>query len=197
MGQIQKPLDQFELTIRGPKASDLPAYTALLQHAYQGAFTEPSIGLTADCFKIENFQTPEKQTEYLSNLTNNSENEKTWLGFYGEKLIGTITVTNHGEHEVGEHEVELRRFYVAPEYQSRGVGSQLWNKAMEFVGDKDIMLSMYAHNQRLLAMYQRRGFGVDTLRGDNGYYMRHWKEWPEDLQVKCVYLKKESNRRTV
>ena len=186
---MERPTDpltqKFSLDIRDPKESDLSAYTALLQHAYQTAFTEPSIGLTEDCFRIENFMTDEKQVEYRSNLTDNSENEKTWLGFDKEKLVGTVTVTNHGDREV-----ELRRFYVAPEYQDRGVGSKLWDKAIGFIGDKDVVLSMYAHNKRLLETYQRRGFEVDTSCGDNGYYLRHWKEWPENLQIPCVYLRR-------
>lgn len=42
-------------------------------------------------------------------------------------------------------------------------------------------------------MYKNWGWEQDTSRGENGYFYRHWEEWPEALQAKCMYMRLSRN----
>lgn len=78
---------------------------------------------------------------------------------------------------------ELRGFYVAPKYQGRGIGKQLWLLAINFAKGKDIVLDLYAHNYRTINMYKKWEFFVDKKKG---VFYRHW---PEGLKAKCIYMR--------
>jgi len=173
----------MELLIRLAENSDLPEYTDLLQKTYEQAYTDPSIGLTKECFSREIFFNSDTQTYLRSNIVN-TNTQRCWVAYVGKELVGSITITlNSGE-------AEAKGFYVAPERQGQGIGKKLWDKAIEFAGNRDIVLDLYAHNQKTLAMYRSWGFVIDESKGDKGVFYRHWPEWPDGLQAKCFYMRK-------
>ncbi|HEY4694615.1 MAG TPA: GNAT family N-acetyltransferase [Candidatus Nanoarchaeia archaeon] len=168
----------MNISIRLAKESDLKEYTNLLQRTYQESYTDPKIGLTKECFSKEIFNTKSSQDYLKSNLVVN-EQQKAWLAFLDSKMIGSITVIDKGE------ECQLRGFYVAPEYQGKGVGKQLWQRALDFASGKDIVLDLYAHNTKTIEMYKKWGFKIDE---EKGTFYRHWPEWSEEIKVKCLYM---------
>lgn len=165
--------------IRPSANSDLPAYTKLLQRVYAGAYTDKSLGLTPECFSMGVFSTPNTQEYLASNLANN-EKQKTWLAFDGDNLAGAITITNRGG------ECELRGFYVDVPLQGKGIGGILFAKARGFAGRKDIVLDIYAHNKKTIALYEKWGFTIDTAKGE---FYRHWPEWPENVRARSIYMR--------
>ncbi|MCK5080966.1 MAG: hypothetical protein KAQ63_02280, partial [Candidatus Moranbacteria bacterium] len=95
----------MDTIIRESKPKDLEQYTDLLQQTYQHAYTKENIGLTADCFSKEIFNNPATQKYLKSNLIN-TLNQKTWLIFDSDKLIGSITCFLKDAKEA-----ELKGFY--------------------------------------------------------------------------------------
>ena len=169
----------MKISIRLAKKSDLKKYTDLLQKTYQISYTNEKIGLTKDCFSKKVFASSDTQKYLKSNLTVGSK-QKTWLAFLGTKLVGSITITDKGE------ECELRGFYVAREYQGRGIGKKLWIYSQGFAKGKNIVFDIYAHNRKTINMYKKWGFVIDKKKG---IFYRHWPEWPEGLKVKCLYMR--------
>ncbi len=169
----------MEIKIRLAKPNDLDKYTDLLQRTYQHAYTDESIGLISDCFSKEIFATDNTQEYLKSNLIQNHK-QKAWLAFVGKRLIGSITIINQ------EEKCQLRGFYVDPTYQGRGIGKRLWQKAINFSKDKDIILDTYAHNTKTIDIYKKLGFKIDK---EKGVFFRNWPEWPKDLQAKCIYMR--------
>jgi len=169
----------MNVSIRLAKKSDLKTYTDLLQKTYQAAYTNEKLGLTKDCFSKKNFATDDTQKYLKSSLVVNAK-QKTWLAFLGKKLVGSITITNRGKA------CELRGFYVATKYQGKGIGRQLWKRALNFVDNKDIVLDLYAHNHKTINMYKKWGFFTDKKKG---IFYRHWPEWPDGLKAKCFYMR--------
>ena len=54
----------------------------------------------------------------------------------------------------------LSAIYVLPEYQGRGVGRQLMEQGMEWLGsNKDIILDVVSYNDKATAIYEKMGFG--------------------------------------
>jgi len=169
----------MNITIRESSFEDLKPYTNLLQKTYQEFYTNNEIGLTADCFSEEIFNTPDTQNYLLSNLENNDK-QKSWLAFDENHLIGSITIV---ERDI---DYELRGFYVSKEYQGQGIGKKLWHLALDFVKNKNITLDIYAHNTKTIEMYRRWGFEIDREKGE---FYRHWLEWPENIKAKCIYMR--------
>jgi ribosomal protein S18 acetylase RimI-like enzyme len=169
----------MKISIRIAKASDLKDYTNLLQKTYEFSYTNQRIGLTKDFFSKEIFLSVDTQKYLKSNLVINRQ-QKTWIALLNSKLIGSITIIDKGK------DCELRGFYVYPEFQGQGIGKQLWEKALAFSEDKDIVLDIYAHNLKTIDMYLKWGFIIDK---DRGTFYRHWPEWPKGIQAKCIYMR--------
>lgn len=172
----------MRVTIRAAKPSDIKEYTSLLQRTYESAYTNDSLGLTKECFSQEVFNTADTQKYLLSNLVNNSS-RKAWLAFIESQMVGSVTIKKK------DNNYEITGFYVTFEYQGRGIGKQLWNKAFEFSSKGDILVDLYVHNKKSVAMYKKWGFVIDKTRGENGYFYRHWQEWPDNLKAKCMYMR--------
>lgn len=169
----------MNLDIRLATNSDLVSYTHLLQKTYQGVYINESIGLTEECFSEEIFMSADNQ-DYLKSNLQITNNQKTWLAFICNKLVGSITI------ERKLKECELRGFYVGEKYQGKGVGRKLWRYALEFSDEEDIVLDIYAHNTKTIDMYKKWGFVVDR---EKGTFFRHWPQWPEDVKAECLYMR--------
>jgi ribosomal protein S18 acetylase RimI-like enzyme len=174
----------MKITIRNADNSDLQVYTKLLQQVYQVAYIHEAVGLTKECFSEQIFNTPDTQKYLLSNLQN-TDKQKCLLAFIDTQLVGAISIIER------ENDYELRGFYVATEFQNKGIGKQLWNQAVTFVKNKDITLDIYTHNTKAIEMYKQWGFQIDTTRGE---FYRHWPEWPEGVKAKCFYMRYKTQR---
>jgi ribosomal protein S18 acetylase RimI-like enzyme len=175
-------LTEMAITLRQATEADLDKYTSLLQRTYEIAYVNPDLGLVRECFSKEVFETKDSQRYLLSNLSNN-DRQQCWLAIQESNPIGAITIIGEGK------EIEVRGFYVAPELQGQGIGKMLWEKAVEFSKGRNIVLDTYVHNTKTIEMYRKWGFELDVSRGDGGYFYRHWAEWPEGLQAKCLYMR--------
>jgi ribosomal protein S18 acetylase RimI-like enzyme len=169
----------MDIVTRLATKDDLPKYTNLLQRTYQDAYTCDDIGLTKECFSREIFNTQNTQ-EYLASNLKVDEKQKCWLVFSEQSLVGAITIAEK------VNDCEVRGFYVAPEYQNKGIGEKLWKLALNFAKGKDITLDIYAHNKKGIEIYKKWGFEVDDSRDE---FYRHWPEWPEDVRAESIYMR--------
>jgi len=169
----------MNLIIRQARPDDLFEYTDLLQKTYQDAYVNDEIGLTIDCFSPEVFNTPDTQDYLRSNLIVNDK-QKCWLAFVESKMVGAVTIVER------DSDYELRGFYVATEFQGKGIGRKLWEKVLEGIKNKDIVLDIYTHNTRSIKIYNKWGFEIDMKKGQ---FYRHWNEWPEGVRANCMYMR--------
>lgn len=169
----------MKLIIRFPKINDLEAYTKLLQRTYQDVYTSEEIGLTKECFSEIIFFKPHFQKYLRSNLVVNAH-RKTWFAFLDSKLVGSITIEDKGKEYV------LKGFYILPKYQRRGIGKHLWQYALAWAKDKDIILDIFTHNYKTIEIYKKWGFRIDEQKGT---FTSHWFEWPEGVKATCLYMR--------
>lgn len=179
----------MNIIIRNSNLKDLHQYTDLLQQTYEFSYTNNEIGLTKECFSKEIFNTPDTQN-YLKSHLINSNIQKTWLVFSNSKLIGSATCKI-----IDKDKAEFSGFYVLPDFQHQGIGKKLYNLALKFAKNRDLLLDTHIHNKKTIDIYKKWGWEIDISRGENGYFTRHWPEWPENLNVKCVYLVLKQNKK--
>lgn len=175
----------MEIITRFAQEDDLPLYTKLLQKTYESAYVNEALGLTKECFSPEIFANENTQ-EYLRSHLLNLKTQKTWFTFVDEKLVGSITCILKNEREA-----ELTGFYVHPQFQKKGIGKKLYNQALTFAEKRNLFLDIYCHNTQTIALYEKWGWELDTTKGENGFFYRHWPEWPEGLQAKCQYMRRK------
>jgi ribosomal protein S18 acetylase RimI-like enzyme len=171
------------MQIRFGTSADLNQYTDLLQKTYQQAYTNEELGLTPACFSKEIFASQHTQDYLRSHLINN-DTQKTWLAFEGKELIGSVTCIIKDDREA-----ELTGFYVSARYQGKGLGRQLYDLALRFAGQRDLILDVYSHVSKTIEMYKKWGWQLDTTKGEDGYFYRHWPEWPKGVIAKCKYMR--------
>jgi len=177
----------MNLSIRESNPEDLDQYTNLLQRTYQDTYMDESIGLTPDCFSMDIF-TNEDTQKYLKSLLVNNNLQKNWLAFDNEKLVGSITCIIKNDDEA-----EITGFYVYPDNQGQGIGKKLYELALNFSENRDLLLDIYVHNTKTIKLYEKWGWKLDRNRGDSGFFFRHWPEWPDNLEAKCQYMKLTRN----
>lgn len=169
----------MNLGIRPATPNDFSIYSTLLQKTYQDAYIDVAEGLTKECFSKEVFSSPRIQDYLKSNLIVN-DTQKCWLAFEGDKLIGTVGIRKRSD------DYELYGFYVATEYQGKGIGKKLWELAKEFAKGSDIVCDTYSRSTKSIDMYKRWGFKIDKEMGE---FIREWPEWPKGIKAECLYLR--------
>ncbi|HOR01775.1 MAG TPA: GNAT family N-acetyltransferase [Candidatus Woesebacteria bacterium] len=172
----------MNIKVRLANKKDLKDYTNLLQITYEFSYVNPEIGLTRECFSSQVFNTSDTQ-KYLKTKLINSPTQKTWLAFNDKKLIGSATCKI-----IDENKAEFSGYYVLPKYQHQGIGKMLYQKVLNFSNYRDLVLVIYAHNTKTIKIYKKWGWQIDTSRGDSGYIVGRWPEWPDNVFVKSVYL---------
>ena len=140
---------------------------------------EVSIETFSDTFKDQN--SPENMAAYLEKaytlkkLENELSNASSHFFFLylDEELAGYLKV-NTGDaqsEEMDDDSLEIERIYVRSNYQKRGLGKYLMNKAIEIATEwnkKPIWLGVWEKNQNAIAFYSKNGF-VKT--GAHSFYM--------------------------
>lgn len=109
-----------------------------IEHSYKDDFSEEKIS---------------ELKELIRNLPNN---KKRLVAKKGDLIVGSCTVIRN------ENNNNLRTLYVLPEFQNKGIGKRLWEKAMEFFDPKnDTFVQVADYTENAINFYKKLGF-VDT-----------------------------------
>ena len=71
----------------------------------------------------------------------------------GGEVIGWV-----GAEKLGDERGSLNVIYVAKEYHGLGLGRELMEKAMKWLGEREISVEVASYNERAKAFYQKFGF---------------------------------------
>ncbi len=166
----------------GPASpDDALAVARFCQPIYAAVYPNDKYGLTAQQFSPEVFET-ENTLDYFRQILENNDQQRAYIARLGNQIVGTISVTEFADH------YEPRCFYVDLGQHGQGVGRVLWEKAMEFCEKPlPVRVEVAETNAKTIAMYEQWGFKEDESLGVN---MRHWPEWPENVQNGYIFLKK-------
>lgn len=73
--------------------------------------------------------------------------------YEGDKLIGFLDVVSNGVTDA-----YIQDLMVSPEYQGKGIGTNLMNKAIERLKEDNIYMISVIFEESLLSFYKRFGF---------------------------------------
>jgi len=152
---------------------------------------EVSIETFNDTFKDQN--SPENMTAYLEKAFTDTQLEKELSNdaseFYfiydNDAIAGylKVNVNDAQSEQMGNEALEIERIYIRQQFQGRGLGKYLINKAIELAetqNKKSIWLGVWDKNDNAIGFYKKIGF-VQT--GAHSFYMG------EDEQIDLIMTK--------
>lgn len=85
-----------------------------------------------------------------------------WVAKDGEKIVGFSIA------RVGDKRNILQALHVLADYQGKGIGGKLMQKALDWLGSKkDIELSVAVYNEKAISFYEKFGFVKTGRKGAN------------------------------
>ncbi|MBF0842057.1 GNAT family N-acetyltransferase [Staphylococcus lentus] len=132
----------------------------------------------SDAFKHtmseEDLKTFFKESYSTEALLDEMSNKQSWYFFarYNGEVAGYMKL-NIGDAQTepkGEDYLEVQRLYMYREFQSKGIGSILMEKAFEIArdnGKKKLWLGVWENNYRAIEFYERHGY---KITGSHQFY---------------------------
>lgn len=141
-------------------SDDSVAICEIRDKAWIKAYPNPELGITAEDIEI-NAQgmkgefVPRRITYLQKDLSEqNPADHATFVARIDGKVRGFAVPKIEAEDRC-----VLSMIYVEPEYQGKGIGHQLMEKALDWLGrDKDIFLEVVSYNQNAIKFYEKFGF---------------------------------------
>ena len=150
-----------------------------------------SIETFNDTFKDQN--SPENMESYLAKAYNlnqletelNNTSSEFYFIFEKDKIAGYLKLNvDEAQSEQRDHDyLEVERIYIRKDFQSKGLGQQLIEKAIKTASNlnkKKIWLGVWEMNTKAIDFYQRIGF---FQTGTHSFYMG------EDEQTDLIMTK--------
>ena len=159
-------------------------YIDFCQGAYEKAYTNLELNITPDLHNEEVFATPHFQ-QYFRGLFTGKYASKIWLVIdQNENIIGSVAVQDYGNH------CEMKAFYVKPDLKGKGIGRELYEKVLDYVGDRSIEVEVIHYHQDAINMYLKWGYEIDEQRGKIIYNRSNWPELAAKNLWAIVLVKK-------
>lgn len=157
----------YQIIEAGPEWAD--AYRLFCRQAYLKAYVRPELGVTEDQFTEAGFNL-DRVKKYFNDAFNTGEDHKAWLAIADGEILGGVVAYDLGEF------AEMQAFYVKPELKGHGIGHALYQKVLNFAGDKQIQVDVVRYMTETIDMYKHWGFVIDESKGLVDY---DWVEWPD------------------
>jgi ribosomal protein S18 acetylase RimI-like enzyme len=147
-----------EITILDAMPDDAWGITDVFYKAWLATYPNKERGITIedieDSYKDE--FSPEKIENLKELIRNGPANKKRLVAKQGNLVVGACTVIRNDDYN------HLRTLYILPEFQHKGIGTKLWNKALEFLDPaKDTYVQVADYTEQAIHFYKKLGF-VDT-----------------------------------
>ncbi len=122
---------------------------------------------------LKDFDSEKKINKWKRRIKNNGKKkEYICVAKDREKVVGFCSISK------GEKINELKTIYVLPEYQRMKIGNKLFNKAINWLGDKKNIKTLVAiYNENAIKFYKKHGFAKTTVT--KSYKFPNGKIMPE------------------
>jgi GNAT superfamily N-acetyltransferase len=163
-------------------------YREFCKRAYQATYPRPELGLPADLFSDEFFNSPSVK-QHFKELCTITDSHKMWLALDSDQsIIGTVAARNYPEY------CDMKAFYVTPELKGHGIGHALYQRVLSFAGNRAIQVDVVTYLQEAIDMYKHWGFHIDESKGMLQYPI---VEWPEAAvnKYQAIYMVKPASKK--
>jgi ribosomal protein S18 acetylase RimI-like enzyme len=120
----------------------------------------------------------ERAAKYRERFLENDEGN-IWVARLDGEVVGFAAATK------GTDRSWLRKLYVTPASQRRGVGEQLLRTALDWLGDeKEVVLGIASYDEAAKAFYSKHGFQEIGQRSEDETTIPSGKVLPETLMLR-------------
>lgn len=138
---------EIEIELADPK--DSKEIYEVKKTSWLATYSAPEYGLTKEDVQQKDFF---NKVEKLQGRLERGE-AQSWVVKSEEKIVGFCTGVKGEEFNI------LHAFHILPEFQGRGIGKQLIEKVLEWLGDeKPIIVDVAEQNERAIHIYEKYGF---------------------------------------
>ena len=175
---MENNLENMEkIEIREATPEDVLGISTVLYKTWLATYPNEEYGVTIEDieYRYKDAFTDEKIKARQERMRSEAENLRSFVVECNGEIVGTIGVIKSPEQN------ELTRIYVLPEFQGKGIGKKLWEKAGEFLDfSKDTIVKVVTYNTGAIGFYERLGF-VDTGKrfADENFKMQSGAKLPE------------------
>ena len=164
------------ITISQAEPNDARGMQEVFYKTWLATYPNKDIGVTVEDIedRFKDVFTEEQLEKKREQLRNPKEGVTTLLAKDGDTIVGLSIVL------VAENN-KLQALYVLPEFQGKGIGSQLWHEAQKaFDITKDTIVEVATYNTKAIRFYETLGF-VDTGEKwlDEKFIMKSGTQIPE------------------
>ena len=145
-------------TIEKPKVEDVREIQEVFYKTWLATYPNEEVGITvADIEeKYKNRFSKAALEKRRNNISDKSENSLFLVAKDSGAVVGVCRLKKEENYN------ELEAIYVLPSYQGKGIGKMLWDRAVEFLGDKkDVIVHVVTYNEKAINFYKKIGF-VDS-----------------------------------
>ncbi|HEX9804290.1 MAG TPA: GNAT family N-acetyltransferase [Candidatus Dojkabacteria bacterium] len=120
-----------------------------------------------------------KYAKFYENMNKDIEKSETvvWLAKNDSQVVGLVSIDRKVPIQIGA-------VYVLPEFQRQGIGKQLIEYILKFLGNKVITINVASYNERAIKFYEKYGFEVHNIIKDSSGELPTGKIIPEVQMIK-------------
>ena len=170
-----------------PKPEDAEGIQNVFYKSWLDTYPNEKVGITVD--DVEHWYKDDwngKLEKQRNRIINPPENQSFFIAKEDGKVVGVCRIMKHADKN------QLQAIYVLPEYQRKGIGKMLWNRALEIMDlNKDTIVQVADYNKKAIDFYKKLGF-IDTGKrfSDEHFRMKSGAIIPEmELEIKAGSLK--------
>jgi ribosomal protein S18 acetylase RimI-like enzyme len=166
-----------DIRIVQPTIEDALGTIEVQYKSWLATYPNEKLGITIDDIedRYKGAFSGEKLKKREKVIANLGPNEKYVIAKDGDRVVGMCYAL------IRENKNQLEALYLLPEYQRKGIGTQLWDAVLPFFDKtKDIYVEVADYNEKAINFYKKLGF-VDTGRrfSDDRFKMKSGAILPE------------------
>lgn len=169
------------ITIQDAVATDAEGIRSVQKQTWLATYPNPKRGISREDVESKIAQMQSGGTQRWAKRLREDTSSHTWVVKDEDVVIGFISAQKLNE------ENKIRAMYLLPEYQGQGIGKQLMQKALDWLGDtKSISLEVVSYNDNAINFYKKFGFVESGETTSTSAHLPSGKDLPELLMVRIV-----------
>ncbi len=144
-----------EIAISNAVPDDAAVIANIENVTWLATYPNEQSGVSEDDIKAKNLESPERVQKWKEKIEDQSGDNLILVARDHDKLVGFCFVKKEENYNF------IDSLYIRPEYQGRGLGRQLMDQGMSWLGtEKDIMLDVAEYNSHAIEFYKQLGFEI-------------------------------------
>ncbi len=168
-----------DILIHDAKPEDAEGIQFVQKTTWLTTYPNEDLGITREDIEAKIDQIQKGGAEKLAERIREEKSVQTWVAKDGSRIIGFIAARKLDE------ENKIGAVYILPDYQGKGIGKRLMQKALDWLGNtKKISLEVVTYNKKAVNFYTSFGFTQQGETTHNAARLPNGKIMPEILMVR-------------